>query len=390
MSKIPLPKFLQILTSGNVPVQKAMAVSGKIYKQCNTPAQLAELDEVKLSSLGVDDKELRKLVMTALRKAGYVGKATSQNTNSIAGPSQPLSTVETITTPTKRKRKRTQVENEFLPKGPVDEASQYGSLEFDEVLDEEILKTKSTVVNRAPLMTAWATVVAERMGFQREEALSIASVYTEMNALSKGVSLGIFEEGKDKGLDATKGGAQPYVEFIGRRMYVLNDLAIDPYIKTGTYRPLYQSQTKQWRALLNGVPAKPSAAFSYISRSFRQTTPHITGALRLLANSLTPGEINGKAWSLYCEFRPAVNEWGKRSEVKCSTILGLRRSAGVQPAREDEGVQNATTDIKYEETQNDIEEPETKRPKVALTLEEFEKELDEDQALNEAILQAEF
>lgn len=32
---------------------------------------------------------------------------------------------------------------------------------------------KSVVVNRAPVMSAWATVVAERMGFKREEALSI-------------------------------------------------------------------------------------------------------------------------------------------------------------------------------------------------------------------------
>lgn len=35
--------------------------------------------------------------------------------------------------------------------------------------------TKWTIVNRAPLMTAWATVVAERMGFEREEALSIGT-----------------------------------------------------------------------------------------------------------------------------------------------------------------------------------------------------------------------
>lgn len=32
---------------------------------------------------------------------------------------------------------------------------------------------KFTVVNRAPIMMAWAFVVAERLGFQREEALSI-------------------------------------------------------------------------------------------------------------------------------------------------------------------------------------------------------------------------
>lgn len=38
-----------------------------------------------------------------------------------------------------------------------------------------------------------------------------------MNALSKGVSLGIYKDGKQKGLDAIKGGSQPYVELMGRR-----------------------------------------------------------------------------------------------------------------------------------------------------------------------------
>ena len=37
----------------------------------------------------------------------------------------------------------------------------------------QAIKSKYTVINRAPIMMAWAFVVAERMGFQREEALSI-------------------------------------------------------------------------------------------------------------------------------------------------------------------------------------------------------------------------
>jgi hypothetical protein len=49
------------------------------------------------------------------------------------------------------------------------------------------------------------------------------------------------------------------------------------------------------------------------------------GALRLLAESYTPEELNGKAWALYTQFRPDVNEWGKRSEVSCSKILALRK-----------------------------------------------------------------
>jgi hypothetical protein len=37
----------------------------------------------------------------------------------------------------------------------------------------QVLKFKHVVVNRAPIMMTWAFVVAERLGFQREEALSI-------------------------------------------------------------------------------------------------------------------------------------------------------------------------------------------------------------------------
>jgi hypothetical protein len=47
--------------------------------------------------------------------------------------------------------------------------------------------------------------------------LCTASVYTEMNAVAKGVSIGIYQTGKERGMEAMKGGAQPYVELMGRR-----------------------------------------------------------------------------------------------------------------------------------------------------------------------------
>jgi hypothetical protein len=40
------------------------------------------------------------------------------------------------------------------------------------------LVKKSVVVNRAPVMNAWATIVAERLGFSRQEALSIGKIVT--------------------------------------------------------------------------------------------------------------------------------------------------------------------------------------------------------------------
>ncbi|KAJ6539423.1 hypothetical protein B0H19DRAFT_1178960 [Mycena capillaripes] len=361
-SKIPLPKFLKLFTSNNVPMSKAMAVAGKIYKQHGTPTKLSELDEVKLLAAGIDDKESRKMIMTALRKAGYGSKAkAARSSSNQAGPSnQRMTAVEVLTTPTKRKRKQLEDANEFLPT-PKDESAGVGNLEFDEILDEEVLKTKSTVVNRAPLMTAWSTLVAERLGFQREEALSIASVYTEMNAVSKGVSLGIYKHGTDRGAEAAKNGTQPYVELMGRR-------------------PLYQTQTSQWRALSNGTAVQPSTAFSYISRALRQTTPHIIGALRLLAESFTPQEINAKAWGLYAEFRPEVNGWGERAEVKCETILGLRKKTSIVEPAGKVGAVVMTGDT----TTQQEEDPEPPHKKTrGLTLEEYEAALDQDTTFDE-------
>jgi hypothetical protein len=117
------------------------------------------------------------------------------------------------------------------------ESAKCGNFDFKEILDEDLLKIKGTVINRAPIMTAWAAIVAERLGFEREEALSIgeailrqpidnanfaisriASVYTEMNAVSKGLSIGVYSPGKGKEAQlSVTDGAQPYVDLMGRR-----------------------------------------------------------------------------------------------------------------------------------------------------------------------------
>ena len=38
-----------------------------------------------------------------------------------------------------------------------------------------------------------------------------------MNAISKGVSIGLYANGQQKGMDASRTGNQPYVELMGRR-----------------------------------------------------------------------------------------------------------------------------------------------------------------------------
>jgi len=378
--KIPLPTFLQVLTSQNVPASKAIAVAGKIYKTHNTPSLLGQLTDAKLKAAGVDDKETRKLVLAAIRKSGYkvsakgpTARTSGANTSTPGGAGAGPSTSSTTSQAErpKKKRKRDDDLNEFLPDRPPDEGELYDSLEFNEVLDEEVLKPKYTVVNRAPIMMAWAFVVAERLGFKREEALSIASVYTEMNAISKGVSLGIFDENKRRGVEASPSGSQPYVDLMGRRV------------------PLYQTASGSWRALSSGAPVAPTAAFSYITRALRQTAPHVLGALRLLAASYAPAELNRKGFSLYADFRPSVEGWGHRGEVKCASILALRRvGAKIESAEEASDVR---TLVKIEQSDEDgtgavgdpimsvegQEGPASKKPR-AMTLEEYEAALDAD------------
>lgn len=54
-------------------------------------------------------------------------------------------------------------------------------------------------INRAPVMTLWAAIVAERLGFDHDEALTLGRAVAGLNAQSKGTKLGIFEP-SDKSL----------------------------------------------------------------------------------------------------------------------------------------------------------------------------------------------
>jgi len=45
-------------------------------------------------------------------------------------------------------------------------------------------------VNRAPVLTLWAAVVAEVLGFKHEEALTLGRAVAGLNAYSKGFPFG--------------------------------------------------------------------------------------------------------------------------------------------------------------------------------------------------------
>ena len=53
--------------------------------------------------------------------------------------------------------------------------------------------SRKVTINPAPVLTLWATVLAEHLGFDHAEALTLGRAAVGLNAYTKGVKLGIYE-----------------------------------------------------------------------------------------------------------------------------------------------------------------------------------------------------
>ena len=57
---------------------------------------------------------------------------------------------------------------------------------------DENEKRSWVMIYRAPVLTLWAAVVAEILGFNYDEALTLGRAVAGLNAYSKGVALSLF------------------------------------------------------------------------------------------------------------------------------------------------------------------------------------------------------
>src|SRR5258708_5245871 len=60
------------------------------------------------------------------------------------------------------------------------------------------MPAKTISINRMPVLTLWEAVVAQRLGFNEDEALTLCKAVAGLNAQSKGRSLGIFKPHEEK------------------------------------------------------------------------------------------------------------------------------------------------------------------------------------------------
>lgn len=150
-------------------------------------------------------------------------------------------------------------------------------------------------VNRAPVMTLWAAVVAEKLGFDRDEALTLGKAVSGLNAQSKGQRLGLY----DKPTPESRAEARRHspeeqysVGLMGRTIPVLNT-------KYGV------------RAVNEGRPEDPAAVQRYLENKFGEALPEVRAAMEELAASFGRDELKRRAYDLYEEFRPEIPQ-GKR------------------------------------------------------------------------------
>ncbi len=174
------------------------------------------------------------------------------------------------------------------------------------------MEIKKVTINRAPVLTLWATVVAKRLGYDYETALTLGKGVAGLNAQSKGRRLGIFEEQKEvkeeRDRRARKPGEQFMVNVLGRVM---------PAITTD----------EGIRATIKGKPIDPDSVRRYLENKFGNELEEVQAAMEELAKAYEPDELAAKAYSLYEKFRPDIPEgergWGAKGELDLGYIRSL-------------------------------------------------------------------
>jgi hypothetical protein len=169
--------------------------------------------------------------------------------------------------------------------------------------------TKITV-NRAPVLTLWGTVVAERLGYSRATALTLGKTIAGKTAFSKGQTIGRVQRREPAPPPKAKSSAEKtkFIAFMGRHATLVETAA----------GPL---------ALADGVPIAPKDVEKYLDEKFSEHLAEARSAMETLATSRSPAQLAREAFGLYAKFRPAVPAgsagWGKEGVLDTDVVLKM-------------------------------------------------------------------
>ena len=171
----------------------------------------------------------------------------------------------------------------------------------------------AVTINRAPVLTLWAAVVAECLGFDPDEALTLGKAVAGLTAQSKGQRLGIFTPSpeavrKERGKKAKASGVLR-VALLGRAV---------PILRTDFGLRAVDKDQK---------PMAPTSVAKYLQSKFGERLPEVRDEMEKLAQSHEPDALAHKAFQLYESFRPEIPEgesgWGAKGKLSLKKIREL-------------------------------------------------------------------
>lgn len=174
------------------------------------------------------------------------------------------------------------------------------------------MANKKIKINRAPVLTLWAAVVAERLGYNKSEALTLGKAVAGLNAQSKGKKLGIYEEKteaeKKEEKKKEKASKPEFIDLLGRGV---------PAVKT----------PEGLRAAIKGEAIDAESVETYLKQKFKDDLDDARAAMKKLAKAYAPKQLESKAYGLYEKFRPEIPEgkkgWGAKGELDLDYIRSL-------------------------------------------------------------------
>ena len=176
------------------------------------------------------------------------------------------------------------------------------------------MATDVVTINRAPVLTLWAAVVAERLGFSHAEALTLGRAVAGLNAYSKGKALGIFKptpaDVRAQRAEQAKAQQVLHVALLHRAV---------PVVHT----------PEGLRATSKDKPIAPVSVEKYLSGKFKEALGPVSEAMAQLAHSRDPEQLADEAYQLYEQFRPAIPAgeagWGAAGSLSVRKIRMLAK-----------------------------------------------------------------
>ena len=169
-------------------------------------------------------------------------------------------------------------------------------------------------INRAPVLTLWAAVVAERLGYDRDAALSLGKCLAGLNAQAKGRMLGIY------GPSRSPHGKPPKKLGLGEEFWI--ELC---------GRSLPAKDTEEGiRAVTRDQPIDSDKVRKYLEGKFGEDLAAARTAMVQLAKTFKPAELEEHGRSLYEQFRPAIPKgkkgWGAKGILDLAFIRSLAKN----------------------------------------------------------------